>query len=145
MSGCICAIAGESECPVHAPWADAPPAAPELPECMPDQSQDIEAVRQAWQGAREECGEALEHVAELETEVLQLKAELRQYQPSDGMMVKLLGLNDVIREAARIFELLKLGKPGFAQITLADLHNWLEHPTVVRAVTSPLAQAEVKE
>lgn len=38
-----------------------------------------------------------------------------------------------IAEAARIFELLKLGKPGFEQVTLADLINWLESDVVVRA------------
>lgn len=38
-----------------------------------------------------------------------------------------------IAEAARIFELLKLGKPGMEQVTLADLINWLESDVVVRA------------
>lgn len=38
-----------------------------------------------------------------------------------------------IAEAARIFELLKLGKPGFEQVTLADLINWLASDVVVRA------------
>lgn len=38
-----------------------------------------------------------------------------------------------IAEAARIFELLKLGKPGMAQVTLGDLLLWLESDVVVRA------------
>ncbi len=84
-----------------------------------------------------------QRIAELGTEVLQLKAELRQYQPSDGMMYKLLGLNDVIREAERLLRVagtVTRDMPDFIDAVDA----WLMHPTVVRAVKSPMAQAKAK-
>ncbi len=84
-----------------------------------------------------------QRIEELEAEVQPLKAELRKYQPSDAMMVKLLGLNDVIREAERLLRVagtVTRDMPDFIDAVDA----WLQHPTVVRAVTSPLAQAKVK-
>jgi hypothetical protein len=94
-----------------------------------------------------------ERVGELETEIQQLKAELRQYQPSDGMMYKLLGLNDVIREAAELLQFIVADGNNAVEAGLVSpmtehvegqIDAWLKHPTVVRAVTSPLAQAKVK-
>jgi hypothetical protein len=84
-----------------------------------------------------------ETIGELETEIQQLKAELRKYQPSDGMMYKLLGLNDAIREAARL-----LYDSGRVQRDMPEhldaVDEWLKHPTVDRAVKSAMAQAKVK-
>jgi hypothetical protein len=68
-----------------------------------------------------------------QAELVKLEHELRKYEPSDGVMAQLLGLNECIREAARIFELLTLGKPGFERLTLADLLDWLALPAVKAA------------
>jgi archaellum component FlaC len=84
-----------------------------------------------------------ERVEELETEVQQLKAELRKYEPSDSMMIVLLQRDDVIREAERLLRVagtVTRDMPDFIDAVDA----WLKHPTVVRAVTSPMAQAAVK-
>jgi hypothetical protein len=54
----------------------------------------------------------------------------------DAMRAALANTREALLQAARIFELLKLGKPGFEQVTLADLINWLELPVVKAAVRS---------
>lgn len=88
--------------------------------------------------------ESDEHIAELQTEVQQLKHELRKYEPSDAMMVVLLQRDDCIREAARLLRPLETAfrrtpVSGADSIAAQAVSAWLAHPTVQRAVASPLA------
>jgi hypothetical protein len=95
------------------------------------------------------CGEEpkdtvpLEELDEALVRIRELEAELRQYQPSDGMMVKLLGLDDVIREAARLlFDSGSVKRDMPEHLDAVDA--WMCHPTVDRAVKSAMARAKVK-
>jgi chromosome segregation ATPase len=70
---------------------------------------------------------------DLRTEIAELKHELRKYEPSDAMMIKLLGLNEAIREAA---ELIKecCNSMGFEDTHLwAPAQAWLDLPVVKAA------------
>jgi hypothetical protein len=85
-----------------------------------------------------------EYSNELQTEVQQLKHELRKYEPSDAMMIQLLGLNETIREAAAL-----LTKAWDVEEQDGDAFErwrerkkaWLASPIVQRATGSPLAKA----
>lgn len=95
-----------------------------------------------------EARDLQERIAELETERETLLAELLKITSWNNELVdehatQVQQLNDVIREAARMMTLLRQAS-GFAA-QRAEVDDWLKHPTVVRAVTSPPAQAKVKE
>ena len=72
----------------------------------------------------------IERIAELEIEVQQLKHELRRYEPSDAVMIQLLGLNETIREAARL-----LADVQYEQGCASEpaITAWLALPVVQRA------------
>jgi hypothetical protein len=84
--------------------------------------------RTAWCNAQ--LAELQAEHDELALERDELKAELRKYEPSDGMMHKLLALNTAIVEAARMLELFTQGGPGMRQVTLEQVLGWLDLPAV---------------
>jgi hypothetical protein len=74
---------------------------------------------------------------DLRIELAELKHELRKYEPSDAMMIQLLGLNECIREAAPVVEMfeqlladrvLSEGGPILTQV-----RTWLALPAVKAA------------
>jgi hypothetical protein len=73
--------------------------------------------------------ELLERIDELELERDQLKAELRKYEPSDGVMHQLLAYYDAISEAADIMAAIKT-ETGFG---LDQVDRWLTLPAVTQA------------
>jgi hypothetical protein len=74
--------------------------------------------------------EAEERIEELELEVAELKAELRKYEPSDGVMIQLLGLNECIREAAELLDDVLFEKGCSAD---PKLTAWMSLPAVAAA------------
>jgi hypothetical protein len=66
---------------------------------------------------------------DLRTEIEELKHDLRKYEPSDAMMIKLLGLNEAIREAAGLMEKLKAGHHAMGP----EMEAWLSLPVVKAA------------
>lgn len=73
-----------------------------------------------------------EDYEELERERDELKAELRKYEPSDGVMQQLLALNEAIAEAAKLFQALVEHKIVFHD----KFKAWLALP-VVKAARKP--------
>lgn len=87
--------------------------------------------RTAW--SNEKLAELQSDYDELALERDILKAQLRNYEPSDGMMHTLLALNTAIVEAARMLELFTQGGPGMRQVTLEQVLGWLDLPAVQTA------------
>lgn len=73
--------------------------------------------------AKAEAARANEELADAEEQVEQLRAELRRYEPSDGMMYKLSGMQGRLDEAADIF--LSWGLVGHDRV-LERKAAWLE-------------------
>lgn len=76
--------------------------------------------------------------AELERRTAWLNAELQKYEPSDGVMMQLLALNECIREAAKLMEmfqqlLLDRVLPGHKGPLLGGTMRWLGLPVVKAA------------
>lgn len=72
-------------------------------------------------------------IAELEHERDALKAELRKYEPSDGVMHQLLAYREAIVEAARLLK--PISGPGTEHIEIKHedwvaMSAWLDLPVV---------------
>lgn len=62
----------------------------------------------------------------IEREVAELKAELRKYEPSDGVMFKLIALQQTIADAAELFETTKATRHHDQE----RIQAWLARPGV---------------
>jgi hypothetical protein len=82
-------------------------------------------VRKAWEGTREDYNDLA-----LERDIL--KAQLREYEPSDGVMHQRLALYTAIEDAAGLLDAIER-ESGFVESLRERMRNWLALPAVVQA------------
>lgn len=114
--------------------------------CTPE-FQDLRRERNDWHKLADErsaeivrltteLSEAKEERDDCAREALELKAELRKYVPSDGVMHQILDYTLTIREAAEAIDGMLTWKdcaPGLIKV----FNNWLARPVVVAARKGP--------